>query len=110
METDKKTETEYPEIEGCRYITQKDEVTPDRSDNGEIEDRYVTRTLYMRDDSTFFVKTRLWRPWWGTEPVDLGDEDIPDAQAALQWATQVAWLNPIVAARLIVGTDTDEQE
>lgn len=110
METSKKTGAEYPEIEGCQYITQKDEVTPTKSETGEIEDRYVTRTLYMRDDSTFFIKTRQWLPWWGTEPLDLGDEDLADAEAALAWATNVAGLNPIMAARLIVGTDTTDTD
>ena len=100
------TETEYPEIAGCRYITQQDEVVTITNKAGEPEDNYLTHTLYIRnDDSVFLIKTRQWRPWWGTDPVDLGDEALPDAQAALVWAVDVAGLNPVVATRLIVGAD-----
>ena len=104
-ETGKKMEIEYPEIEGCQYITQRDEVVTVTNETGEPEDNYLTHTLYMRTDATFFIKTRQWRPWWGTDPADLGDEALPDAQAALQWATNVVGLNPVAATRLIVGVD-----
>jgi hypothetical protein len=105
MKTETK-EQEYPEIEGCRYVTQKDEVITVQNEAGEPEDNYLTRSLYMRnDDSVFFIKTRQWRPWWNSDPMDLGDEALPDAQAALQWAVDVAGLNPTVATRLIVGVD-----
>ncbi len=99
---------EYPEIEGCRYICQKDEVITASNEAGKPEDNYVTRTLYMRvDHSTFFIRTRRWMPWWGTEPLNLGDEELPNAQAALAWATDVAGLNPVVAASAIVGVDAN---
>lgn len=109
MEAKTKEHSEYPEIEGAQYVCQQDEVITVRNEANEPEDNYVTRSLYIKsDDSTCFIKTRQWRPWWNSEPADMGDEGLPTAQAALQWAVNVAGLNPTVAARLIVGTDTDE--
>ena len=98
----KEEKREYPEIEGCEYITQHDEVTIEA---GERAERYITHTLYRRNNGSFFIKTRRWTPWWGTEPEDLGDEALPNAEAALAWAVDVAGLNPQVATRLIVGVD-----
>ena len=111
MKTETK-EQEYPEIEGCQYICQQDQVVTVQNDKGEPEDNYLTRSLYMRnDDSVFFIKTRQWRPWWNSDPVDTGDEALPNSEAALQWAVDVAEMNPIVAARLIVGVeDADADE
>jgi len=105
-EPEEKAGTEYPEIAGCQYICQKDQVITAQNEAGEPEDNYVTHSLYIRTDaSTFFIKTRQWRPWWGTDPVDMGDEALPNAEAALAWAVDVAGLNPVVATRLIVGAD-----
>ncbi|MHB1567472.1 MAG: hypothetical protein ACYCXG_12310 [Acidiferrobacter sp.] len=105
----KEVGTGYPEIAGCRYITQQDEVITVQNEAGKPEDNYLTHTLYIRnDDSVLFIKTRQWRPWWNSDPMDLGDEVLPDAEAALAWAVDVAGLNAVVAARLIIGADTDE--
>lgn len=102
----KQAGTGYPEIEGCQYVTQQDEVITVQNEAGEPEDNYLTRSLYIKDDdSAFFIKTRQWRPWWNSDPMDLGDEALPNAEAALAWAVDVAGMNPVVATRLIIGAD-----
>lgn len=83
------------------FIAQRDKTVPVLKDDGRGDLHYITQTL-ITDGARFFVTTVYW-PSKDPDvvPVETKEEELADRHAAMEWAVNVAHVDPDRVKRLI---------